>query len=89
MNIQKSIAFLFTNYEPFEKKIRKIILTIPANKTKQNNKKNKSLGMNLTKKVEDFCNEMYRTPKKQLKMLKSGMIILFNGLVVLKLLKWL
>jgi hypothetical protein len=61
MNLQKSVPFLYTNNEQFEKEHRKIILfTIVSNKIKY-------LGKNLTKYVNDLYQENYKPLKKETK----------------------
>ena len=61
VNIQKSKAFLYTNYEISETEIRK---NIPFNIA---TRKIKYLGINLTKEVKDFYSENYTTLKKEIK----------------------
>ena len=51
INIQKSLAFLYTNYELSEREIKE---TIPP-------KGIKYLGINLTKEVKDLYSENYKT----------------------------
>ena len=58
INIQKSVAFLYTNNKVSEKEIKKII---PFSKT---SKKIKYLQSNLTKEVKDLCNKNYKTQIK-------------------------
>jgi hypothetical protein len=59
INIQKSIALLYTNNEQAEKEIRK---TIPFTIASE---KEKNQGINLIKKVKDVHNEKYRSMKKE------------------------
>ena len=59
INIQKSVAFLYTNNETWEKEYKN---TIPFKITPQ---KIKYLGMNLTKEVEDLYTENYKTLIKE------------------------
>ena len=58
---QKSKAFLHTNNESSETKIRKKILFEIATR------KIKYLGINLTKEVQDLYSENYTTLKKEIK----------------------
>jgi hypothetical protein len=61
INMQKSVAFLYTNNEQTELKIRKTIpFTIPA-------KTIKYLGVNLTKETKDLFKENYRPLKREIK----------------------
>jgi hypothetical protein len=61
INLQKSVAFLYTNNEQIEKKYRKTIpFTIAS-------KKIKYLGINLTKDVNDLNKENYKPLKKVIK----------------------
>ena len=61
VNIQKSKAFLYTNNETSETKIRtKIPFDIATRKIKY-------LGINLTKEVKDLYSENYTTLKKEIK----------------------
>ena len=61
INTQKSKAFLYTNNETSETKIReKIPFTITTRKIKY-------LGINLTREVEDLHSENYTTMKKEIK----------------------
>ena len=54
INTQKSVAFLYTNDELTERKIRKIIpFTIVS-------KRIKYLGINLMKEVKDLCKTLLR-----------------------------
>ena len=54
INVQKSVAFLYTNNEATERQIKKLIpFTIAPRSTKY-------LGMNLTKDVKDLYAENYR-----------------------------
>ena len=55
INIQKSVAFLYSNYERSERESKK---TIPL---KMASKRLKCLGINLTKEVEDPYSENYKT----------------------------
>ena len=61
VNTQKSKAFLYTNNESAETKIRK---KIPFNIA---TRKTKYLGINLTKEVKDLYSENYTTLKKEIK----------------------
>jgi hypothetical protein len=61
INIQKSLAFLYTNNEQTEKKYMKTIpFTIAS-------KKIKYLGLNLTKDVNDLYKKNYKSLKKEIK----------------------
>jgi hypothetical protein len=61
INLQKSLAFLYTNNEQTEKEhMETIPFTIAS-------KKIKYLGVNLTKDVNDLYKENYRPLKKELK----------------------
>jgi hypothetical protein len=61
MNVQKSVAFLYTNDEQTEKEYRKTIpFTIAS-------KRIKYLGINLTNDVNDFYKENYKPLKKEIK----------------------
>ena len=60
INIQKSVAFLYTNNELYEK-INKTIPSTIASKTI------KYLGINLIKEVKDIYTENYKTLIKKLK----------------------
>jgi hypothetical protein len=53
INLQKSVAFLFTNNEQIEKEYRKIIAS------------KKCLGINLTKDVKYLCKETYKLLMKK------------------------
>jgi hypothetical protein len=60
INIEKSLAFLYTNNEQNEKEYLKTIpFTIASNKIKY-------LGVNLTKDVNDFYKENYKLMKKEI-----------------------
>jgi hypothetical protein len=60
INLQKSVAFLYTNNEQTEKEYRKIIsFTIATPKIK-------CLGVNLTKVVNDLYKENYKPLKKEI-----------------------
>jgi hypothetical protein len=52
INLQKPVAFLYTNKEQTEKEYRKIITLTIASK--------KYLGINLTKDMKDLYNENYK-----------------------------
>ena len=55
INVEKSVAFLYTNNEVAEREIKKTIpFTIVPQTTKY-------LGINLTKKVKDLYSENYKT----------------------------
>jgi uncharacterized protein YggL (DUF469 family) len=61
INLQKSIAFLYTNNEQNEKEYKKTIpFMIASNKIKY-------LGINLTKEVKDLYKENYKSLKKEIK----------------------
>ena len=61
INAQKSLAFLYTNNERSERKIKEAIpFTIET-------KRIKYLGINLPKEVKDLYSENYRTLKKEIK----------------------
>ena len=55
INIQKSVAFLYTNSEAAEREIRESILLTNAPKPMR------YLGINLTKDIKDLYSENYRT----------------------------
>jgi hypothetical protein len=60
INIEKSLAFLYTNNEQTEKKYMKTIsFTIASKKVKY-------LGVNLTKDVNDFYKENYKLLKREI-----------------------
>ena len=61
INIQKSVAFLYTDQKWSEKEIKKMILFKISSKTI------KYLGINLTKKVKDTYIENYNTLMKEIK----------------------
>ena len=63
INIQKSVAFLYTNNEISEKECKK---TIPL----KISPKNKYLGINLTKAVKDLYAENYKTLIKEIKRIQ-------------------
>ena len=60
INVQKSVAFFYTNNELPEKETKKIIPFTIAIKTT----KIRYLGINLTQEVKDLYSENYRTLKK-------------------------
>jgi hypothetical protein len=62
INLQKSVAFLYTNNEQIEKEYRK---TIPFKIASE--KKIKYLGVNLTKDINDLFMENYKQLKKEIK----------------------
>nr|KAF6431714.1 hypothetical protein HJG63_008194 [Rousettus aegyptiacus] len=68
-NVQKSIAFLYSNNEALEKEVEKIIPFAIAPK------RIKYLGINLTKHVKDLYNENYKTLCKKLKKIQRNMKI--------------
>ena len=60
INVQKSVAFLYTNNEATEKQIKKLIpFTIAPRSIKY-------LGINLTKDVKDLYAENYRKLRKEI-----------------------
>jgi hypothetical protein len=59
MNLQKSLAFLYTNNEQIEKEYMKTIPLTIASKTI------KHLGVNLTKDVNDLHKKNYKPLKKE------------------------
>jgi sulfatase maturation enzyme AslB (radical SAM superfamily) len=61
INLQKLVAFLYSNNEHIEKEYRKIIPFIIASK------KIKYLGINLTKDVNDLYKKNYKPLKKEIK----------------------
>jgi hypothetical protein len=62
INLQKSVAFLYTNNEKIKKEYKKTIpFTIASKK-----RKIKYLGVNLTKYVNDLCKESYKALKKEI-----------------------
>jgi hypothetical protein len=60
INIQKSVAFLYTNSAQTEKEIRETILFTIASKTI------KYFGINLKKKIKDLFNEKYKPLKREI-----------------------
>ena len=59
INIQKSVSFLYANYELFEREIKKTIpLTTAPNRIK-------CLGINLIKAIKHLYLENYNTLKKE------------------------
>jgi len=56
-NIQKSVVFLYTNYEAAERRIKETIPFMIAQKIEY-------LGINLTKEVKDLYSENYKTLMK-------------------------
>ena len=60
INIQKSVAFLYTNNKAAERKIRELIPFTIAPKT------GRYLGINLTKEMKDLYSENYRTLMKEI-----------------------
>jgi hypothetical protein len=61
INLQKSIAFLYTNNEQTEMEYMEIIPFTIASKTKI-----KYLGVNLTKDVNDLYKENYKALKEEI-----------------------
>jgi hypothetical protein len=61
INLQKSLAFLYTNNEQIEKEYMKTIPFTVASK-----KKIKYLGVNLTKDVNDLYKENYKPLKEEI-----------------------
>jgi hypothetical protein len=61
INVQKSVAFLYTNNEQIEKEYRKTIPFIIASR------KIKYLGINLTKDINELNKENYKPLKKEIK----------------------
>jgi hypothetical protein len=61
INIQKLVAFLYTNNAKTEKEIRERILFTIASKTM------KYLGINLMKETKDLFNENYKPLKREIK----------------------
>ena len=59
VNIQKSVALLYTNNELSERKTKRIIPFPTAGKKQY-------LGTNLTKDIKDLYSENYWTPKKEI-----------------------
>jgi hypothetical protein len=73
INLQKSLAFLYTNNEQIEKEYMETIpFTIAS-------KKIKYLGINLTKDVNDLYKENYKHLKKEIE--EGGTISCAHGLV--------
>ena len=61
INTQKSLAFLYTNDEKFEREIKETLpFTITTNRIKQ-------LGINLRKETKDLYAETYKTLRKEIK----------------------
>ena len=58
INVQKSVAFLFTNNKAAEKEIKKLIPFTIIPETIR------FVGISLTKEVKDLYSENYGTPKK-------------------------
>jgi hypothetical protein len=74
-NLQKSLAFLYSNNKQTEKEY---MLTIPFTIA---SKKIKYLGVNLTKDVNDLCKEFYKPVKKEIeKDFRDGKISCAHGL---------
>ena len=75
INIQKSVAFLYSNDKLSEREIKETIpFTIAS-------KRIKYLGINLTKEVKDVYSENYKTWMKKLKTIqKNGKIYCAHGL---------
>ena len=61
INMQKSLAFLYTNNEISEREIKESIPFIIAPK------RNKYLGINLPKETKELYTEKYKTPMKEIK----------------------
>jgi hypothetical protein len=61
INLQKSLDFLYTNNEQIEKEYTETIPVTVASK------RIKYLGVNLTRDVNDFYRENYRSLKKEIK----------------------
>ena len=61
INTQKSLAFLYTNDEKFEREIKETLLFIIATK------RIKYLGINLPRETKDLCAENYKTLMKEIK----------------------
>jgi hypothetical protein len=74
-NLQKSLAFLYTNNEQTEKEYMEAIPFTTASK------KIKYLGVNLTKDVNDLYKENYKPLKKLRKTTEGGEIFHAHGLV--------
>jgi hypothetical protein len=70
MNLQKSVAFLYTNNEETEKKYNKIILFAIASK--------KNLGINLAKDLKDFCKKNYKSLRKEIEDYRSWKDVPFS-----------
>jgi hypothetical protein len=66
IDVQKSVAFLYTNNEQIEKEYRKTIPSTIASK------KIKYIGIKLTKDVNDLYKENYKPLKKRLKKTTDG-----------------
>ena len=64
INIQKAMAFLYTNDELSEREIKKTILFTIASKTR------KYLRIKLTKEAKDLFSEHYKSVKKKLKKIQ-------------------
>ena len=60
INLQKSVAFLYSNYELTERELKN---TIPFTITTE---RIKYLGINLTKELKDLYNENYKTLFKEI-----------------------
>ena len=65
INVQKSVAFLYTNNEATEREIKKLIPFTTAPRTI------KYLGINLTKDVKDLYAENYRKLMKEIEDTKK------------------
>ena len=77
INIQKSVAFLYTNNEAIEREIKKLIPFTTAPRTI------KYLGRNLTKDIKDLYAEKYRKLMKETEEdthTKKGKIFHAHGL---------
>jgi hypothetical protein len=76
INLQKSLAFLYTNNEQIEKEYMETIpFTIAL-------KDINYLGVNLTKNVNDLCKENYKPLKKETsKTTEGGKISHTHGLI--------
>ena len=76
INIQKSLAFLYTNNEKIEREIKETIpFTIAT-------KRIKYLGINLPKETKDLYVEHYKTLMKEIKDDAKGWRNIFHGLEV-------
>ena len=76
INAQKSLAFLYTNDEKSESKIKKTLpFTIAT-------KRIKYLGINLPKETKNVYAENYKTLMKEIKCSKRKTIFMYKGTLI-------